>query len=114
LPPFLLAGLNSILVDNKLMSDKPPHEIMADELGALLESKGYEVEHKWQGDGCHIAITNPGAFRQVVVFSEEVFADWTPKQIFSLLERNNWQIVIGYNKGRKVLHFTNNGFAGVE
>lgn len=93
------------------MSEKPLREIKADELGALLESKGYQVEHEWQGDGCHIAVSNPGTFRQVVVFAQEVFADWTPRQILNLLERNNWQIVIGNNKERKVLSFTNDGFS---
>ena len=71
------------MVDNKLMSEKPLWEIKADELRALLESKGYQVEHEWQGDSCHIAISNPGIFRQVVVFAQEVFADGAPDR-FSL------------------------------
>ncbi len=96
------------------MSEKPLRKTKADELSVLLASKGYQVEHEWQIDGCHVAISNPGIFRQVVVFTQEVFADWTPQQILSLLERNNWQLVIGNNKGRKILRFTNHGFAVVD
>ncbi|MGA2967524.1 MAG: hypothetical protein ABSF45_27620 [Terriglobia bacterium] len=96
------------------MSEKPLQKTKADELCVLLASKGYQVEHEWQIDGCHVAISKPGIFRQVVIFTQEVIADWPPRQILSLLERNNWQHVIGNNKGKKILHFTNNGFPVVD
>jgi hypothetical protein len=97
-----------------MMSETPLQEIKADELSVLLESKGYRVAHEWQGDGCHVAISNPGVFRQVIVFAQEVFADWPPRQILTLLEQHNWQLVIGNNKGKKILHFTNRGFVVTE
>jgi hypothetical protein len=76
----------------------------------MIEGKGYEVESEWQDNGLHVAISNPGKFRTVMVLSQEVLADWTPRQLFSRLEGHNWQIVVGTTKGQKVLYYTNRGF----
>ena len=76
----------------------------------MIEAKGYEVESEWQDNGLHVAISNPGKFRTVMVLSQEVLADWTPRQLFSRLEGHNWQLVVGATKGQKVLYYTNRGF----
>jgi hypothetical protein len=78
----------------------------------MIEAKGYEVESEWQDNGLHVAISNPGKFRTVMVLSQEVLADWTPRQLFSRLEGHNWQLVVGATKSQKVLYYTNRGFQG--
>jgi len=85
-------------------------EAKAQELRTLLENLGYEVEYEQQIDGWHFALTTPGRPRSVVIFTQEVLADWTARQILQRLEHHNWQIVLGANKGQSVLRYSNQGF----
>lgn len=55
----------------------------------MIEGKGYEIESEWQDNGLHVAISDPGKFRTVMVLSQEVLADRTPRQLFSRLEGHN-------------------------
>lgn len=52
----------------------------------------------------------PRSPRSLVIFAQEVLADWTARKILQPLEYHNWQLVLGANKGQSVLRYTNQGF----
>lgn len=83
----------------------------ADELRLLLEGRGWQVECEWQLDGWHFALTSRADQpRNIVIFAREVFDDWTAKEILHRLERDNWELTVGSNRGRNILYYTNQGF----
>jgi hypothetical protein len=111
--PFQQSPLRcSILLLN--VEDRTPtrFESQIQELRGLLADRGYEVdvENERQSDGWHLAVTSPGRSRNVVVFTNEVLADWSPPKILRRLEGHQWELVIGSNKGQRVLFYTQQGF----
>lgn len=86
------------------------------ELSDLIQSKwpAYKVTHEWNIDtGYDLTIENenkPEDKRQFVI-SREVVQDWTPKQIMTLLDANNWMLVLGVCRGKTIPRLTNKGWA---